>query len=533
MKKYVLLFLKESIFTWIIGVLTVLALVASEYLLSNVLDSIITLNLVSFLRSISIVCIGYVIVFTSKYLQEIIRTKTVQRQLQAIREDIADRIKNAKYTAFHKRHSADYVSWFEGDLNLIEQKALVPIMLIVISIAKFALSFAALFLIHWQIALAASVGGFILLLFPKLFEKAINDKTNRYSKMVGAFVTKIEDTLSGFDALFSFNRRALITEEVTKNGKNRAKEFTSLANIHILSALCAALIGYFFYISILALTGYLAIKNVINVGAVLATQTISKMLVDSLKESSGYFLQINSCKSLFKKFEEIETVKETSLKLLQVPSFRDKISIENLSFTYEGAKRPSLSNVNMCFEIGEKYGIIGESGSGKTTLFKLLSGMLEGYEGAIYYDGAELAEINKETLREKVAYIDQSVYLFNKTIRQNISLEKDFTDEEFDKALEGAALKSVISKLQGGIDTMVEQNGSNFSGGQRQRIALARALIYGRKIVFIDEGTSALDEQNAKEIESRLLKNSSLTVVMVSHHFSEETKGELDKIYTL
>lgn len=245
MKKYVLMLLKESVITWIIGVLAVLSLVTTEYLLARVLDSVIALNIRAFIHAVSIVLIGYVAVFVFNYLQEIIRTKTVQRQLQAIREDIADRIKNAKYTAFHKRHSADYVSWFEGDLNLIEQKALVPMMLIVISIAKFALSFAALFLIHWQIALAASVGGFILLLFPKLFEKAINDKTNRYSKMVGAFVTKIEDTLSGFDALFSFNRRALITEEVTKNGKNRAKEFTSLANIHILSALCAALMATF------------------------------------------------------------------------------------------------------------------------------------------------------------------------------------------------------------------------------------------------------------------------------------------------
>lgn len=175
--------------------------------------------------------------------------------------------------------------------------------------------------------------------------------------------------------------------------------------------------------------------------------------------------------------------------------FNKGIELKNVSFTYDCSDKKTLNNVNFKFELGKKYGVIGESGSGKITLFKLLNGMLENYSGQIEYDGNDITNLNKERLREQVAYIDQNVFIFNKSLRDNICLGTDFTDEQIQKAIADSALEDFIANCEHGLETIASENGKNFSGGKRQRIALARALIHGQKILLVDEGTSALDEK--------------------------------------
>ncbi|WP_225969075.1 ATP-binding cassette domain-containing protein [Treponema pedis] len=347
---------------------------------------------------------------------------------------------------------------------------------------------------------------------------------------IGVFTIRLQDLLLGFDTLFSFNKRKLIPEEIHTVGTERAKDMVKLVKKHIVSAIIIAAVGMLFYLSIIGVTGYLAIKGLVTIGTILATAQIADTLSKSLSEFSGYIIKIKSVKPVFEKFESLE---QESVKQLSAPSFKKDFYIQNLNFSYDNEGKKVLSNLNMNFELGKKYGVIGESGSGKTTMFKLLTGMLNEYTGGIYYDGTELLNLDKKILRENIAYIDQNVYIFNRTIRENICLGSNFSNEELEKAIKDAALEFVIKECENGLDTIVEQNGQNFSGGQRQRIALARALIHGRKILLIDEGTSALDEKNAAEIEEKLLNNKDLTVIMVSHHFSEAAKSKLDAIYKI
>ncbi|PIE97487.1 MAG: ABC transporter ATP-binding protein, partial [Treponema sp.] len=241
-------------------------------------------------------------------------------------------------------------------------------------------------------------------------------------------------------------------------------------------------------------------------------------------------MNIKTVYPILEKFEQIETIEENEN--AQLPKFNKGIEISNLNFAYDSEK-PILKSVNMKFESGKKYGIIGESGCGKTTLFKLLVGMLENYDGKIEYDGVELSKLNKTDIRENIAYIDQSVYIFNDSIKKNICLSQNYSQEQIDKAIDSSALRPMIENLDQGIDSIASESGKNFSGGQRQRIAIARALIHGRKILLIDEGTSSLDKENSLEIEKQLIENPELTVIMVSHHFDPEIKAKLDGVYSL
>lgn len=132
-----------------------------------------------------------------------------------------------------------------------------------------------------------------------------------------------------------------------------------------------------------------------------------------------------------------------------------------------------------------------------------------------------------------MSYIEQNVFLFNSTIRDNITLGEIFTDEQMEKALRDSALAGDLASMPDGLDTLVGEEGSNLSGGQKQRVAIARALIHECDILLVDEGTSALDQKNADIVEKSLLANPELTLILISHHLSPERKAQFDDVYQL
>lgn len=142
-------------------------------------------------------------------------------------------------------------------------------------------------------------------------------------------------------------------------------------------------------------------------------------------------------------------------------------------------------------------------------------------------------EYTPEQLQQQMSYIEQNVFLFNASIRENITLDEDFTEEQLRKAIHDSALENDLLSMPNGLDTLVGEGGCNISGGQKQRVAIARALIHERSILLVDEGTSALDAQNADLVEKSLLANPNLTLILISHHLSDKRKAQFDCVYEL
>lgn len=157
---------------------------------------------------------------------------------------------------------------------------------------------------------------------------------------------------------------------------------------------------------------------------------------------------------------------------------------------------------------------------------KILLGQLGNYQGKVYYDGVEMSSFDVDTYYEQIAYIEQDVYLFDCSIRENITLGSDFPEEKMQEVLK-------MSAFPDGLDTKVGENGKNLSGGQKQRVAIARALIHNRTILFVDEGTSALDKENAAVVEEALLACPTLTLILITHHLKKDTIPLYDKVYSL
>lgn len=214
-----------------------------------------------------------------------------------------------------------------------------------------------------------------------------------------------------------------------------------------------------------------------------------------------------------------------------LPALENEITVKNLSFSY--GEKQVLKDINLTFRRGEKYAIVGKSGCGKTTLLKLMLGQLTGYQGSILYDKKELSCYDINTFYEQMAYIEQNVFLFDTSIRNNITLGDSYCEDEIDKVLKMSALEEDIRTFPEGLDTKVGENGKNLSGEQKQRIAVARALIHDRKILLVDEGTSALDQENALIIEHALLNCPELTLILIIHHLKEEYVMLYENVYRL
>ena len=207
------------------------------------------------------------------------------------------------------------------------------------------------------------------------------------------------------------------------------------------------------------------------------------------------------------------------------------ILLENISFAY--GEKTILNKINMKFKKGGKYALVGPSGCGKTTLLKIILGWLPDYSGTIKFDNLDAKEYSLEEIQGQISYIEQDVFLFNTTIKNNITLGETFSKSAIDKVIKDSALINDLKKMPEGLDTVVGEDGKNLSGGQKQRIAIARALIHNHSILLVDEGTNGLDKKNADIVEESLLKNSEITLILISHHLTAERQSQFDCVYQL
>ena len=228
---------------------------------------------------------------------------------------------------------------------------------------------------------------------------------------------------------------------------------------------------------------------------------------------------------------ELEKVADENRKL-SPQSLNYPIRRENLDFRY-GTRKLVLENISMTIGEGEKIALVGESGSGKTTLSKLLMNFYPWEKGEIFIGDYNLKDINLESLRNRIAYISQDIFLFSGTIRENLELgNEDATLEDIIEACKLSKADEFINKLPLRYETMLEENGANLSGGQKQRLAIARALLKKPDILIMDEATSNLDSITEKAIEKTINNLSKdITTIIIAHRLS--TIMRCDKIFVM
>lgn len=447
-----------------------------------------------------------------------------------LRGDIVATILQKNHHDFHAQQSGEYLSWFTNDISQIESRAWQSFFGLISVIAQIIFSIIVLAKMHWSLLAASLLAAVVIISAPKLFGKKVEKLSATLTKEQALATSKLKDLLAGLDVLRFFgytNKFAYANKEASsqmEDPKYKLSVVQTLINelIDIISLLCQ--------FAVVGLVGVLSVKGIIIQSAIMGCGNLCGTIYNGLATVGQLRLSILTAKPYFDKITE-HAGKTFSEDSSSVKPLKKYISIDDVSFQYED--KPILQNLSIRFEIGKKYALTGPSGCGKSTLLKLLLGWLPDYTGSIHFDDLDAHNLTTEQLQKQMSYIEQNVFLFNTTIRENITLGESFPDEQLAQALRDSALDGDLASMPLGLDTPVGEEGSCLSGGQKQRVAIARALIHNRSILLVDEGTSALDQKNADLVEKSLLSNPKLTLILVSHHLSPERKVQFDKVFEL
>ena len=463
-------------------------------------------------------------------LVEFFQGRAVRMMNNSVRRDMTATLLHKSHTDFHGKDTGEYLSWFTNDVNQIEELAWKPFYRCIDAASSALFSAIALLTLHWSLLVAALVNVVVMLLLPQLCNKRMEklgaDCEAGQAKATG----KLKDILAGYDVLRSFGREQRFrqgAEEASEKIEKPKFKLTYVSGFISAGFECVN-IGCQMLLNILI--GVLSIRGVILQGSLMGGGSLCGNLSNGIGITAQVLLSFSSTKPYFDKI----TVRGDSGQDKEsggLPKINNTITVKNLSFRYN--EKPVLNDLSLTFKKGGKYALTGPSGCGKSTLLKLLLGWLPDYRGTIRFDSTDAHECTPEQLQEQMSYIEQNVFLFNTTIRDNITLGEDFSEAQMEKALRDSALAGDLMAMPEGLDTPVGEDGSNLSGGQKQRVAIARALIHNRSILLVDEGTSALDQKNAGIVEDSLLANPELTLILVSHHLSPERKAQFTNVYSL
>lgn len=447
-----------------------------------------------------------------------------------VRADIVASLLNKKHQEFHSQQSGEYLSWFTNDVSQMSALAWDSFYGIICISAQIVTSIVALTQMHWSLLASSALVALVIINAPKLMGKHVEKLSEDCATKQAAAMGKMKDLLAGLDVLKFFNRidRFIDGNRVASNEMEQPKHKLTYVQafvgegISFISLLCQFVV--FSQIGILSIQGVILPSSMMGGGNLCGT------IYNGFASIGQARLSLQASKPYFEKITVHENTRTTKT-LSYITPVENAITVENLSFQY--GENSVLQNANFRFEKGGKYALTGPSGCGKTTVLKLLLGYLPGYSGTIRFDGKDAQAYCPEQIQQQMSYIEQNVFLFNTTIRDNITLGSDFTDEMLKLAIKSSALDGDLANMPMGLDTPVGEGGNNLSGGQKQRVAIARALIHNRSILLVDEGTSALDQKNADIVEQSLLSNPDLTLILVSHHLTEERKAQFTKVYEL
>lgn len=465
-------------------------------------------------------------------------------------------IMNKSYRDFTSVNSADYVSALTNDLRTIRQGYISVLFLIFLSGTAVVASLALMVYYQPFIALFAVVFAVLMIAVPVLLGKKIAVMEKRRSETLAGWTTLITDFFAGFEVITSFGMSRHVAEkfrkstEVLKKSEYAANGWANGAHgvAQLLSAIAQT--------GILGISCWLVLNGSMSLGALVVYVSLNGNFCSSLStlyqtipmlkgirpvvaRINGFVDCGEDCgKGNFRATEsDLQHAVAVSDKSVlgcaceeKAPTLEEALEVNNLTFGY-GEESPILRNLSLRLEAGRKYAMVGESGSGKSTLIRLLVGEYGDYRGEICYDGAELGTLDHRQLYKTVSVIQQEVFLFDDTIRENICLYEDFSEEQLEQALERSGVNRFLDQFPEGLDYQVGQRGEKLSGGQRQRIAIARALIRDTKFLILDEGTSALDAGNAADIERELLGMTGLTLLTITHHL--KNAEDYDEVLSL
>lgn len=502
-----------------------------SWLIQQIMDSMANQNMQSVVRCAWIAASVVIAYTVANAVYRAVYPRFLQRAMQQYRDYAFSRLTQKSLRSFSKEGTALYVSALTNDCTSIENNYLAATFTLIEFLFCF-LGALIMMLYYSPVMLVLAVAlSFLPVAVSMTAGNRLTEQEKEISKKNERFVSIVNELLSGFPVIKSFraetqasrlfSQRNEQAEEAKKNKRRTEQLISLLAN----DAGIIAQMGTFLAGAWLAISG----KGV-TAGVVIVFVQLMNYILNPISQVPLLWSNRKAAIALMEKLSDAlsENVREEGREKLN--GFSEKIEVKDLTYGYEPESHV-LKDLDVQFDAGKSYAIVGGSGSGKSTLLNLLMGSSSNYQGEICIDGVSIKNIESESLYQLMTSVQQNVFVFNDTIRNNVTMFHEFPDKEVTLALERSGLSEFIEKR--GEDFVCGENGANLSGGERQRISIARALLRKSPILLVDEATAALDAATARAVSFSILNLVGMTRIVVTHRLEEAILRRYDKILVM
>lgn len=483
-------------------------------------------------RTLLLISAGFVLLCAGlSLLNYASQPRFLERAMRQYKDFAFKKLIGKSISSFRDESAAGYLSALTNDAASIETNYLAQMLAMITKAVTFI--GALLLMCRYSLLMTAIAAGLTVLplIASLLTGNRLQAVESRVSERNGEFTAALSDCLAGFTVVKNFKAEREIFRLFAQSNKALEHEKFTGRRIKTLVGMIGAVTGIFAQLGVFIAGVYLSMKGgSMTPGAVVLFVNLMNFIISPIAELPGLLACRKAALGLVDKLAaalERSSSREGSETLNRL---ENGIRLENVSFAYEPGNTV-LHGINAEFEAGRAYALVGGSGSGKSTLLNLLMAAETNYSGHILADGIELSDISTESLYGTMAAIQQNIFVFNASIKDNVSMFHDFPKTEMDEAIARAHLGALIRER--GEDYLCGENGSGLSGGEKQRISIARSLLKKSSVLLADEVTAALDAQTAHRVSSDILDLQGITRIVVTHTLEESLLRRYDKIFVL
>ena len=475
---------------------------------------------------------GFVVLCIAVFLLEYISMpRYIERAMLQYKNFAFRKLTEKGISSFRDESTATYLSALTNDSTSIETDYLGQQMALISKVFTFA---GALVMMLWYSPLltAIAAGVTILPLIASLLTGSrIEAAERRVSDRNRSFTAALSDCLAGFSVVKSFKAEKEIFKLFAENNRALEGEKFSKRRIKTIVGMIGSVTGIIAQLGVFLVGSYFALSGYgLTPGVVIIFVNLMNFMISPIAELPGLLASRKAARGLIDKLAtalESNPVSEGTSELTHLAS---GIRLENVSFGYDDSKEV-LHGISAFFDAGKAYAVVGASGSGKSTMLNLLTAAAGNYRGNILIDDTELGSIASESLYELISVIQQNVFIFNASIRDNVTMFRSFPEQEIEDAISHAHLKALIAERGDGY--LCGENGKGLSGGEKQRISIARSLLKKSSVLLADEATASLDAQTAHQVASDILDLDGITRIVVTHGLEESLLRRYDGIVVL
>lgn len=442
-----------------------------------------------------------------------------------MRAEIFEHYQKLSFTFFDDRKVGELLSRITSDLFDITELLHHGPENIVISVVKIAGALVILGMISPWLTLVAFCLVPVMLIYAYTLNKKMKKAFKRNREKIAAINAQIEDNLSGIRVVKSFANEDIECEKF-RYGNDRFLD-AKKNSYYYMGRYNSGLTAFTMMINVMviAMGGFGITRGWISITDFVTFLLYINIFTDPVKVLIDFTEQFQNGYSGYERFREILNIEpdiQEKDKAIKLEHVKGTIQFDNVSFQYHDGGSEVLSNINLSIEAGKYVALVGASGVGKTTLCSLIPRFYENNHGNILIDGMNIKDVSLKSLRNNIGVVQQDVYLFMGTIRDNIRYGKpDASDEEIIQAAKDANAHDFIMSFPDGYDTDIGQRGVKLSGGQKQRLSIARVFLKNPPILIFDEATSALDNESEKIVQESLEKLAkNRTTLVIAHRLT-------------